>query len=107
MAVVTRESSQSLGLKEGAKAFALIKASSVIVITDAQGVRLSARNLLAGKVQQVKPGAVNAEVLIELPGGAVVTAIVTADSAQDLGLAPGSAATAMVKASSVIVGVPA
>lgn len=107
VAVVTRESSQALGLKEGAAAFALVKASSVIVMTDAEGARFSARNCLQGEVQRVQPGAVNTEVVIALPGGASVAAIVTQESAQALGLKAGMRATAMFKASSVIVGVPA
>lgn len=107
VAVVTRESSQALGLKEGAAAFALVKASSVVVMTDAEGARFSARNCLQGKVQRVQPGAVNTEVVIGLPGGASVAAIVTQESAQALGLKAGMRATAMFKASSVIVGVPA
>lgn len=107
VAVLTRQSSQALGLKEGVAAFALVKASSVIVMTDAEGVRLSARNLLSGQVQRVQPGAVNTEVVIALPGGASVAAIVTQESAQALGLKEGIAATAMFKASSMIVGVSA
>ena len=104
-AIITRASSDALGLKEGAAAFALVKASSVIVLTDSEGARFSARNLLAGKVAQVREGVVNAEVDIELSGGATVVAIITLESAKRLALQPGQPATAMVKASNVIVGV--
>jgi molybdate transport system regulatory protein len=51
------------------------------------------------------PGAVNAEVAIALPGGGTIAATVTCDSAEELGLAAGMPATALFKASSVIVGV--
>ncbi|HWI10862.1 MAG TPA: TOBE domain-containing protein, partial [Burkholderiaceae bacterium] len=68
---------------------------------------LSARNQLAGRVTRILPGAVNTEVVLELPGGGSVAAIVTNTSAMALGLAPGRAATAVFKASSVIVGVAA
>jgi molybdate transport system regulatory protein len=107
VAVVTRESTESLGLKAGAAAFGLIKASSVIVVTDLGGARLSARNQLQGKVSAVTPGAVNSEVEIDVGGGLKIAAIVTVQSAQSLGLSVGMAATAIFKASSVIVGVPA
>lgn len=104
---ITRDSRDSLGLAVGAEAFALVKASSVIVVTDLAGARLSARNQLAGKVTRVLPGAVNTEVSIALPGGAVIAAIVTRESGETLGLAEGGDAIAVFKASSVILGTPA
>jgi molybdate transport system regulatory protein len=107
VAIVTHESVQALGLAPGAEAFALIKASWVIVVTDGQGARFSARNQLRGTVSRVQKGAVNTEVVIALPGGAAVAAIITNESCESLGLAPGVAASALFKASSVIVGVPA
>jgi molybdate transport system regulatory protein len=104
-AIVTRESTELLGLKAGATAFALVKASSVIVATDLQdGTRLSARNQLPGTVSAVTPGAVNAEVVIQLDGGSSIAAVVTQASVQAMGLAPGRRATALFKASSVILG---
>lgn len=106
VAIVTHESAAALGLAVGEPAFALIKASSVIVVADEGSARFSTRNRLAGTVVRVQPGAVNTEVVIELAGGAGVAAIVTNDSAERLGLAVGTPATAIFKASSVIVGVP-
>lgn len=107
VAIITHESAAGLGLAVGKPAFALIKASSVIVVADEGGARFSTRNRLAGTVARVQPGAVNTEVVIDLPGGASVAAIVTQESADRLGLAVGQPATALFKASSVIVGVPA
>ena len=106
VAVVTRQSATSLGLVPGAEAFALVKASSVLVATDLGGARLSARNQLRGTVTRLQPGAVNAEVLIDVGGGQMVAAIVTQESARSLGLAPGTSVLALFKASSVILGVP-
>jgi molybdate transport system ATP-binding protein len=106
VAVVTRQSATSLGLAPGAEAFALIKASSVLVATDLGGARLSARNQLRGTVTKVQPGAVNAEVLVDVGGGQTLAAIVTQESVRSLGLAPGVAVLALFKASDVIVGVP-
>jgi len=107
VATVTRASRDDLGLNIGAKAFALVKASSIMLMTDAGDVRLSARNQLAGTVTRVVPGAINTEVVLELPGGGTVAAIITHQSANALGVKTGTAATAVFKASSVIVGVSA
>jgi molybdate transport system regulatory protein len=106
IAIVTRESTESLGLQPGRQAFALIKSSSVILVTQAEGARFSARNCLQGTVARLMPGAVNTEVVLDLPGGGTVAAVITNDSAAALELAEGVMATAMFKASSVIVGVP-
>ena len=95
----------ALGLAAGVEAFALIKASSVLVGLPDPGVRLSARNQLPGVVSRVMPGAVNAEVVIELDGGGTIAAIVTNGSVETLGLAAGVPAVAVFKASSVILGV--
>ncbi len=107
VATVTRESREELGLAIGAKAFALVKASSIILVTEAEDVRLSARNQLAGKVARVVPGAINTEVVLQVPGSSEVVAVVTNESAAHLKLAVGSMATAIFKASSVVVGVHA
>lgn len=107
VATLTRESSRELGLVVGAKAFALIKASSVLLMTEAEGVKLSAQNQLRGRVARLTEGAVNSEVVLELPGGGSVAAIVTQASAEQLGLAVGREAVAVFNASSVIVGVAA
>jgi molybdate transport system regulatory protein len=107
VAIVTNESAKSLNLEAGKEAVALVKASSVLVMTDSSGLKLSARNCLAGTVKSLTVGPVNAEATIVLPGGTLVHATITQGAAQDLGLKEGSAATAVFKASAVILGVPA
>jgi molybdate transport system regulatory protein len=104
VATITRDSSESLGLAPGVTAWALIKASSVIVVTDPQGARFSARNQLAGTISRIQEGAVNTEVSIALAGGATIAAIVTRESGVALELAVGMPATAIFKASAVILG---
>jgi len=101
VSTVTRESRQALKLEVGAKALALVKASSVMLVSDSAGMRFSARNQLAGKVDAVMTGAVNSEVLVRLPGGAIVVAIITNASVSGMGLRQGDDVTAMFKASSV------
>lgn len=107
VAIVTHESTENLRLRPGAEAYALIKSSSIIIVTDDEGARFSARNRLSGTISRVQPGAVNTEVVIELPNGGSTAAIVTNASSQALGLAVGKTASAIFKASSVIIGVPA
>jgi molybdopterin-binding protein len=68
-------------------------------------MKLSARNVLKGKVKKVTHGAVNSEVVIELAGGAEVVAIITKQSAETLKLEKGSDAYAVIKASNVMVAV--
>lgn len=104
-ATITRESTQELELAPGKEALALVKASSVIVGAPGPGLRLSARNQLPGTIAAVRTGAVNSEILIDLEGGTTLVAIVTNESAQDLGLGEGAPAVAIFKASSVILGV--
>jgi molybdopterin-binding protein len=67
-------------------------------------MKLSARNILKGKVKRVRPGAVNTEVVIELPGGLEIVSIITKESAERLGLATGKEAYAIIKASNVMIG---
>jgi molybdopterin-binding protein len=64
---------------------------------------MSARNRYPGTVQSVRVEGLLAQVQIVVPGPVEVTAIVTADSARDLGLEPGRAATAVVKSTSIMV----
>ena len=105
VSVITHGSAESLGLAAGKTAFALVKASSVIVMVDVASSQVSARNCFAGTVASVTPGAVNSEVIISVAGAAQIAAIITNESVQRLGLAAGNAATAIFKASSVIIGV--
>ncbi|CAD6561863.1 TOBE domain-containing protein [Paraburkholderia sabiae] len=108
VAIVTHESTETLGLAVGAEAVALVKASSVLLVADdGTSDRLSTRNRLKGTVSAVQRGAVNAEVSLTLEGGAVLTSVVTNDSVAALGIAEGQALVAAFKASSVILGVTA
>jgi molybdopterin-binding protein len=68
-------------------------------------MKLSARNVLKGKVVQVVKGAVNSEVTLELPGGEKLVSIITNASVESLGLAEGKQAYAVIKASNIMVGV--
>ena len=67
-------------------------------------MKISARNILAGKVSHVLKGAVNSEVEISLSGGEKIVAVITNESVASLGLAEGVTACAIVKANEVIIG---
>jgi molybdopterin-binding protein len=56
-------------------------------------------------VKQIKPGAVNTEVVIELPGGSEIVSIITKESADKLGLAVAKEAYAIIKATNVMIGI--
>jgi molybdopterin-binding protein len=68
-------------------------------------MRLSARNSLPGVVRAIEPGAVNAEVTIELAPQINIIAVITLDAIRDLNLRTGDRAYAVIKASSVMVAV--
>ena len=68
-------------------------------------MKISARNTLPGIVRKIEPGAVNAEVTIELAPQLVVVSVITLDAVRSLNLQVGGRAYAVIKASSVMVAV--
>lgn len=105
VAIITNSSVESLGLRVGNSAYAIIKASEVMVGKNLENARLSARNILAGRVAELQDGAVNSEVGIRLPGGTTLIASITKASVKALELKKGDEVSAVVKASHVLVGV--
>ncbi len=77
-----------------------------MLLTGVADVRFSARNQLVGKVVSLKAGTVNSEVGIQLSGGTVVYAVITNEAVAELGIKQGVAATALIKASHIVLGVP-
>ena len=107
VAIVTSSSVQSLGLAVGKQAVALVKAPWVMLATSDCGLSFSARNQLRGVVSTLKKGGVNTEVGIQLPGGTEVFSVVTNEAVAELNLSVGQPASAIIKASHVILAVPA
>jgi molybdate transport system regulatory protein len=105
VAVITNSSVDSLELAPGKKAFAIIKASEVMIGVGMEAARISARNVLAGEVGSVRDGAVNSEVEVWLSGGTKMFASITKASVESLGLHPGAPVCAIVKASNVLIGI--
>ncbi|MEW5772293.1 MAG: TOBE domain-containing protein [Thermodesulfobacteriota bacterium] len=104
--VITLDSLQSLALRPGSFATAEIKAPWVILTCegarDGQPPRCSAENRLAGAVEAVRRGRINAEVILRLADDTRLCAIVTTPSLDALDLAPGAAAWALFSAFAVI-----
>jgi molybdate transport system regulatory protein len=104
-ASITTAAATKMKLKKGSEALALVKASEVVLVTDFAGYVLSARNQLAGTIARVQKGATTSLVGLALPGGTTITASVTNDAVDALGLAAGQPATATFKAYAVMLAV--
>ena len=107
VAIVTEGSVAALGLPVGKPAIAYVKAPWVMVLAGDSGVKFSARNQLAGVVDSVQKGALKSDIAIKLTGGSLVHAVITNEAVMELGLKPGVPACALIKASHVVLGVPA
>jgi molybdopterin-binding protein len=68
-------------------------------------MKISARNVLSGKIVAIKRGPVTTEVTLEIAPGLQIVASITTESAQSLGLKEGGQAHGIIKASSVMIGV--
>ncbi len=68
-------------------------------------MKLSARNQFKGKVVEIQEGAVNGIVKIDIGGGNVVSATISMNAIRELGLEVGKEAYAVIKATSVMVGI--
>ncbi|MCE8020724.1 TOBE domain-containing protein [Halomonas sp. MCCC 1A11036] len=104
VANITNDSVDELQLAPGRTAIALIKASFVL-LSPGPVARTSARNRLSGTISDIKPGAVNSQVKLQLSANRTLTAIVTNDSVEELQLATGQECTALIKASHIIIAV--
>lgn len=103
-AIITRASVERLGLAVGKTAYALMKASDVMIASREVAAGISARNCLAGTVARIENGAVNDEITLDIGNGQCVVAIITHASVERLGLAVDKPACALIKASSVMIG---
>ena len=103
--IITAESVETLGLVVGEGAYAVIKASSVLVARDVDAMRISARNLLKGGVVSIRTDAVMGEVVLNIGGGDTLVATVTCDGALNLGVSEGDEAWAIIDATNVIIGI--
>jgi len=105
VAIITNASVDTLKLSPGTSAYAIIKASEVMIGKGLEHSRLSARNVLPGQISKLVDGAVNSEVEIKLAGGTAVVASITKASVHALDLREGDAVSAVIKASHVLLGI--
>ena len=105
VAIITNGSVDAMGLKEGMKAYALVKASWIILGKDLDKGKISTRNILCGVVESIEEGSVNDEVSLRLPGGEKLTGVITDGSLHRLEFHLGETVCAAFKASSVILAV--
>lgn len=101
-AVITKNSTQLLGLAKGKQAVAIIKAPWVVLVSDEREYLFSARNQFSGRIDGIETGSVNAVVHLTTNAGTKLSAVVTNNSIEEMKLEAGSKVTAIVKASSVI-----
>lgn len=104
-AVITNDSLDALGLCSGSSAYALIKASSVMISDQVERLAISARNQIRGRIAGIASTDVVGEVVLDLGAGESLTATITGGSINRLGLKEGDEAWAIIKATSVIIGV--
>ena len=102
---ITRASAETMALAAGSEVVALIKASWVTLVAGDDNIRSSAQNCLRGEVSQLLPGAVNAEVSLNLDGGRSLTAIVPLPALTQLELAPGSRVQAWINPSHILLAI--
>lgn len=102
-ATISLAAIKELGLEPGKKAYAVIKATEVMVGKGSH-LPLSARNQFPGQVISVEKGAVNSIVKMSVLGGNTLSATISNAAVAELGLAAGEAALAVIKATSVMVG---
>ncbi|MEX9869709.1 molybdopterin-binding protein [Providencia huaxiensis] len=101
-AVITKNSTQQLGLEKGKLATVVIKAPWVVLVSNAEEYNFSARNQFDGVIESIEKGSVNSVVNLKTNAGTLLSAVVTNNSTVELGLNVKSKVTAIIKASSVI-----
>jgi molybdenum-pterin binding domain len=99
---ISMEAIEDLKLAEGKKACIFVKATEVMLAND--NLKISARNQWKGTVREIKEGAVNAIVKLEIEADVIISATISMEAIKDLALAVGSNAVAIVKSTSVILG---
>ena len=103
-ATISVNAIDELGLAAGKKAYAVIKATEVMV-GKGNHLPLSARNQFPGKVAGIEKGAVNSIVKLNVLGGLTVSATISNNAVAELDLKTGDDALAVIKATSVMVGI--
>ncbi len=103
VSVITNDSLANLGLRRGMPVCALVKAPWVIIARGQDAPRVSASNRLRGLITKINADVISCEVIVALPDGTQVCALITINSARDLGLEVGGEVWTVFKSSAVII----
>lgn len=101
-ATISMDSIKELGLAASKEATAIVKATEVMMANGK--LNISARNQLTGTVSAIEEGAVNAIVKLDVAEGVTISSTISMEAVKELGLAVGKEATAIIKATSVMIG---
>ena len=102
LSVITNNAVETLGLEEGQEVTAFFKSTSVLL---GRGkMQISAQNRFEGIVESVQKGKVNAEIVVKVGDLDKIVAVVTKESAEELGMVPGSTICAVIKSTDIMIG---
>ena len=101
-ASITNTSVENMDLKAGEKVVCFFKASNVLIATGNMP-SISARNKIVGDIKEIKIGAVNSEIIMNVGNGDEIAAVITNDDVKELGLVAGEKAIAIIKANEVMI----
>ncbi|MCD6581043.1 MAG: TOBE domain-containing protein [Desulfuromusa sp.] len=104
-AVISTDSVDALGLEVGSSAYAVVKASSVMIANNHLSLKISAKNRITGRITKITESAVIGEVVLDIGAGETITATITDSSVRNLELQEGNEVCAIIKSTSVIIGV--
>lgn len=99
---ISLEAVDELKLTEGKKACIFVKATEVMMANE--NLRISARNQWKGVIKEIKEGAVNDIVKLEIEEGVIISSTISMEAVKDLSLKVGNTAVAIVKSTSVMLG---
>jgi molybdate transport system regulatory protein len=105
VSTITANSVETLGLGGGDEAYAVIKASSVAIVSHEESRFLDSANKLQGRIVNMRSDTETGEIIVDIGGGDTLSATVTVARVQNLGLKKGDNAVAMIDAANVIIGI--
>ena len=103
VSVITNTAVNNLDLKLGDEVVAIFKSSTVLLTTEIS-LSISARNKFQGVINSINKGEINSEVILDIGNGDNIASVITTSSIEKLGLKKGSHASAIIKASDIIIG---
>jgi len=102
VSVITTESFHKLGIVDGMAMTATIKAPNVIILKEPEAGKTSARNRFHGTIARINEGMIAAEVVVALPDGTEVCALITDESVKNLDLKVGDSVWTLFKVFAVV-----